>query len=766
MKEISKLKEQDIDLLLSTLECIGDGVIATDNEANIIYINQSAANLIGKDISDVYHKNLETEFRLANITNDKELVIPYKEVIKEKKSLGLKKDTVLVHSDGSIKYISAKISPISNANGEVVGVVIVFRDITRIRKNEVEQINQKNNFKAVFDNSPLGMVILDENIKVYNYNQVYRSTFAKDKDTIIGEYFGNTLKCLNAMGAQCGQGKGCPLCNIRKNLIKVLEKKKPYKDIISNYNTLVNNKQIEKWLKYDFVPINIGGNKKILVVIEDITEKKKIEKNMKNSMEMAEEANKLKSEFLANMSHEIRTPLNGLLGMIDLTLLTELNKDQRENLLIAKSSGNLLLKIINDILDFSKMEAKKLEIENRQFDIYKMIQELIKIHNKKANEKEIELNIMGINNIPQFVYGDLYRLNQILNNLIHNAIKFTEFGSVDIIVDMKESDNNKKELTFIIKDTGIGIREKDLGNLFKSFSQLDGSYTKKYSGTGLGLVISKQLVEMMGGHIWVESKIGIGSTFGFSIPILLGAGNTNLEEKIVLNPLEKCNKDKNYTILLVEDDMVNQQLVLKILGSKYNIITANNGLDAIEIYKKIKDIDLILMDIQMPLMDGIQVTNMIRDIYKDSIPIIALTAYALGGDKEKFLEYGVNDYISKPIDMNLLLYKINQVINQHKEKGNKDGKKTFNVKLSELEQIKEFIIELDKGMKDNNLDLIENRANVLKMEAIKIDADSIKNKAFKIELSIRRGDLEEAYYFINQLKDEYNNLINERDGYK
>ena len=371
-------------------------------------------------------------------------------------------------------------------------------------------------------------------------------------------------------------------------------------------------------------------------------------------------ANRAKSEFLANISHELRTPMNGILGMLDIVLDDELPPAHREQLDIAKGCANTLLALLNDLLDLSKIEAGKMMLEHIAFDVRLLAEDCTRDMQLRARQKGIELEFFAEPGVPARILGDPLRLRQILYNLLSNAVKFTEKGRVDILM-AATGKAGKEWLTLTVRDTGAGIAPGKLEDIFEDFTQADGSVSRRYGGTGLGLAITRRLVKMHGGSIHVDSRVGEGSTFRVEMPVERPAAEApapvaaNNPSPAAADPaaaprLAELSGAASPCVLVAEDNLVNQRVVAAILSKQgYRVVLAGNGRDALAMMNRHK-IDAVLMDVQMPEIDGITATRLIRENPAWTlIPVIALTAHAMQGDREKCLEAGMNDYLPKPV---------------------------------------------------------------------------------------------------------------------
>lgn len=503
----------------------------------------------------------------------------------------------------------------------------------------------------------------------------------------------------------------------------------------------------------------------VIFLFTDINTRNKLEKELREAKITADENAVMKEQFMANMSHEIRTPMNSILGFSDLLGKTKLDKVQSEYLSAVKNSCANLLNIINDILDFSKIEAGKLNIEQISFNVIDVLDSLKLMFTPKAQDKHISFNVYTDPKTPQFIYGDPTRLNQILINLINNAIKFTQQGSVSLSCDAHLSGKDQVEMVFRVKDTGIGIPGDKLESIFERFNQGNTETTRKYGGNGLGLAIVKQLVEIQNGQISVKSQEGIGSEFTVKISFAVShekntydiePGNTQL--KIVSN--------KPLRVLLAEDHKLNQKLAIAYLSNfGLDVDLAENGIEAIEKFKH-KHYDLVLMDIQMPFLDGYDAAKQIRYELNSKTPIIAMTANIMAEEREKCLSYGMNDYLSKPfkeIDLfNCINLHIgtkqpvasytaspaqeqapaNRIISQEHLNSLSRGNKEFIKEIIDifLDQNPRELNDLENAIKEKNYPAIKTISHKMKTSVGFIGIDQLLSPLAKIEELSQKGE--------------------------
>ncbi len=604
-------------------------VFELDSSGNIVFINRFGCQVFGYTPED-----LKAGLNILQIVAEED-----KEKVDCDIRLALQgnpqmREYRLQKKDGSTFPAIAYSIPVVK-EGRTVGLRGIFLDITERKRTEQALKESENKFRGLAEKSLVGIYIIqDWKFKYIN------PRFA--------EMFGYSVE-------EMTQRMGPKDIVLPQDWFKVEEglQNGLTGEITSLYYDI---RGITK--KRDLVHIEVFGSRTefesrpaIVGTALDITERKHIEEDLLKAKEAAEAAAKAKSEFLANMSHEIRTPMNAVIGMTSLIFETDLNQEQKEYLETIRNSGQALLAIINDILDFSRIERGKIELECQPFQLKFCIEEALDIISPLASEKGLELHY-GLNgNIPEMVAGDASKIRQVLVNLLSNAVKFTERGEIEVQTVASKLADDSYEIYFSVRDTGIGISQETSEKLFQPFSQADASTTRKYGGTGLGLAISKRLVELMSGRIWVESEEGKGSIFHFTIR----ANATASPAKMMKPKLTQHDEPKealDLRILLAEDNMVNQRmaiLMLKKLGYKADSVA--NGREVLLALQR-KSYDLILMDVQMPEMDGLEATREIRrQCSPDDPRIVALTAHAIHGYREKCLEAGMDDYLCKPINL-------------------------------------------------------------------------------------------------------------------
>ncbi|PVX47149.1 PAS domain S-box-containing protein [Flavobacterium sp. 103] len=522
-------------------------------------------------------------------------------------------------------------------------VYAIARDVTEIRKTQEKLLSSEKSLNEAQKIAKIGSWDFNLVTQELNWSNELYEIFEIENFPNDSELYAKYLSCFLPEDAE----------NLNKNVYNTISNKVPYE----MEHRIVLTDQKTKWVFCSGVPIMDKNNNVVALkgVVQDITQKKQIDDTIK-AKEKAEAANKAKSDFLANMSHEIRTPLNGIVGFTDLLLKTKFDNDQLEYLKTVNESANTLMEIINNILDFSKIESGKLELSTEKIDIIQLSNQIINLFKYEANHKKIELLLDIDPNVPKYINGDSFRLKQILVNLLSNSMKFTFSGHIKLKVTQVEEDKTISKIKFSVIDTGIGIKDHNQKKIFQSFIQADNTTTRKYGGTGLGLAISSQLLALKNSELQLISAYGAGSEFFFTVAfekILSETNDLSVKDNLISNVTSHLsNSLNNFKVLIAEDNKINmllaKTLVRKIIKN-CDLLEATNGYDAVVLAEENLP-DLILMDIQMPIQNGYDATLEIRKSENTKhIPVIALTAGVLNGEKEKCMEHGMSDYITKPI---------------------------------------------------------------------------------------------------------------------
>jgi PAS domain S-box-containing protein len=620
-----------------------DGIITMLSPSVYSLAGWFPEELIGKPVATVYVDPAQRKLLIETLMAENH-VIDHEVTLKKR--------------DGTAIYASICAQTLFDESGAYAGISGLLRDISDRVKAEMALRISEERYRGIFDNAVEGIYQVHPERGFIRVNPAMARICGYDSP--------------EGMVPENGENKG--LVFVRDDdssrYLDVMKRD----GIVKGFEALLSRKDGSTyWASINAREVRDDQSSFLYYegTVEDITERRRSEEELRltnlrlreateraNEMaQQAEYANRAKSEFLANMSHEIRTPMNGVIGMAGLLLDTELSADQRQWAEVVRKSGESLLSVINDILDFSKIEARKLEIEPLDFDLAAMVEDTVEMLMVKAQEKGLRVRCLFDPDVPPGVRGDSGRIHQVLLNLGYNAVKFTSKGEVSIHVFLASETELLAVVCFEVKDTGIGIPADKIPSLFSPFTQVDGSTTRRYGGTGLGLSISRQLAELMGGEVEVESEEGKGSAFRFTVPLEKTMPPVDrLKKPEPLIVAHRSGKQQGSgRILLVEDNAINgfvASSMLERLG--YRVDTAGNGLEALAALNSIP-YTLILMDCQMPEMDGFEATKRIRageaGSAHRSTPIIALTARAMHGDREKCLESGMDDYLSKPIDI-------------------------------------------------------------------------------------------------------------------
>ena len=522
------------DHMESIMGSLADGFVMTDRDSKVIYMNKAAENIFEFRFQPSNLICFSQISRLINLETKEKFFCPISRAIQEDKTVGLSKNIGIMHHDEPV-FLSATCSPRHNKKGEVIGCSAVFRDISQLRGIAHKMESDQYYMRSVFEAAKIGICSLNTDGEIVEVNESALEILGGTYQDVIGKQFGDVFQCINCIPHGCGRGEKCKFCIIRNNIEAAVLDDSFSSEFVAAVITRASEEPI--WLQFFLTQVWKENEKQIVLTMIDISRRKQREKELMEARRMAEVASNTKTQFLANMSHEIRTPINGMTGMINLTLRTNLDAEQRENLQAAKQCSEDLLRIINDILDYAKLENGKMTIEHIDLDLHALLQRVAAVHANLAEGKGLEFVVLNCNNLPHYVKGDPLRLRQVLHNLLTNAIKFTSHGSITLGCTIARR-GIRNMLEFYVEDTGIGMNREEQGRLFKPFSQVDGSTTRKFGGTGLGLTIVKELVTAMYGEIHVMSRPGVGSRFTFVIPLIKAekADKELKDQSVFMNP--------------------------------------------------------------------------------------------------------------------------------------------------------------------------------------------------------------------------------------
>ena len=596
--------------------------------------------------------------------------------------------------EGKMIWREVFVNPIFLPNGRIEELSVIANDITEKKESESALIASEEKFRSIFE----------------SFQDIYFRCDIEGKITMISPSIQEVL------GFKPKQVIGTNMMDYaisKKQIYRMASRIKKEERIRNIEATILDSKGDRVAFLFNIRLIEReNGQNEVEGVARDISQLKKTNEELIRAKDMAERSLKIKERFLANMSHEIRTPMNGIIGMIDLLASTMLNTEQSDYVKTLNKSSQTLLNILNDILDLSKIEAGKMDLKKGPVDMVKTIEKVYDLFSQQASSKNNHLYYHIDSDTPKWILADERRLIQVLSNLTSNAIKFSEQkGHINISLRVERTKGNKYFFRAAIKDSGIGISEGDKETLFQSFHQLDNSSSKNFGGTGLGLAISKELVKSMDGDIGVVSTPGLGSTFWFTFHAEK-IENPDEDSAHQSTTLTKEFTESVPNILLVDDNDINRKVASNILlKSGCKVVQAIDGFDAIEKISQ-ENFDLVLMDIQMPQMDGIESTEKIRALkLKNTPPIIAMTAYSMEEDRERFLNAGMDDYLAKPIKADILIKKVKGWVDFEPQKVSAE---------IIVEQNEELIINqntLNQLAKFGGQELIEETLHEFEMEA-------------------------------------------------
>ncbi len=709
-----------------------EGIVTTDLAGNITFMNFAAEKILGIKTAEAIHNSVLSYFQFSarNVPICSNSIM--QTVIESGQLIHLDSTSKIISCEKGERFIDGRIATLQDHISNVKGTVIVFRDVTEQRLTE----NRFRIFSQIID-QPLSMVyILDNEGKISFANQSSLDKTQFGLKDLVGRSFESLLT---------------PNMIETKNsaIWQALRRAEPWQGELE----IVRRDSTTYWEYAMIAPVR-NANDKITDYVKislDISDKKRMELELQTAKLQAETANRAKSNFLANISHEIRTPMNGIIGMAELLNNSPLNESQKKYIDMLKQSASWLHHILDDILDLTRIEADRFSIFPNLFNPHSVFKESLDIYTIQASQKKLGYQYFIDPKLPDALLGDIRRINQVIHNLLDNALKFTENGGVLVRILKEDKQNFPANILIEVRDTGIGINEERNDSVFEIFTQLDGSFTRRYGGTGLGLYISKQLVYLMKGEIWFERNENQGTTFFVRLPLTM-----EYNKKVTPSCLEDKQKTipiKSPHLLVAEDNYINQVVIKNMLLSRgYQISVVENGQQAVDTCKE-NDFDLILMDILMPVMDGLEATRLIRAMKNrpvSRVPILAVTAYSNQEDRLRLLETGIDDIITKPIDSEELFTKLDQL---------------FSAETETIDRDRSATPEIPEDLPILNWPLVLKRLNndqYLSRMVVDIFMQDMPRQVALLEVYFEKMDLEKIVFQAHSLKTACANVGGER----